>query len=170
VAGSNILRHRLFTIVSDGWTGLTWSQPAVTYGDTLVSTNLAPALSCAREDVDRCLVILRSYATSAVRSIFQQAFELTTAEDFLHTLPSTQDTGNYAYSDLGLARIGDAYMMTWVWPTMANDKLTYRITDDAEGAPWTYPAQTWTGAMSRSGFSVAWNYRTSAIRLLWHEN
>lgn len=166
------LRQRVFTVMSTDWRGTSWTQPAVHYLDAITSPNLAPALTCARGDVNRCLMIYRTYESPALRRISQQAFQATASEDFLDTLPTTVETGNYGYSDLSLARVSGGYVMAYVWPTMANDKLTYRLKSDAadETGPWDYPTQTWIGASSRSGFSVAHNYRTGRIRFLWHRN
>ena len=90
----------------------------------------------------------------------------------LDTLSTSVETGNYAYSDLSIDRFPGGYVFAYVWPTTGNDKLSYRIKTDVagEGGAFNYGLQTWSGGLSRSGFSVAYNYRTGRFRFVWKEN
>jgi hypothetical protein len=172
---------KIATLVSDDFTGNSWPRAASTYGDTVTSPNLAPAITCGRSDHDACLMFYRSFATSDIRQVRQQAFALNSDARFLDTVNTDAVTTDYAYSDMGAERMDGTkpntrgYIMTYVWPTTADSKMTYRIKYDsdaggADTANFIYPRRTLDNepfAHSRSGYGVAFNYRTERLRFVW---
>lgn len=166
-------KYKIVTVVSSGSDGLSWNNPVISYTDTLTMPNLAPALTCERSDTNRCLMLYRTFAISSIRTIRQQAFQLNVGNTQLDTISTFAETGDYGYSDLSVARFDGGYIYTYVWPTIANDKLAYRIKTDTagEGGAFNFALQTGPASMlSRSGFSVAFNYRTGRFRFLWKDN
>lgn len=166
-------KYRIVTVVSNGSSGFSWTQTPRTYGDTLVMPNHTPVLTCERGDTNGCLLIYRSFASSDTRLVRQQAFELINgADDYLNAIPTTASTGDTAYSELAVAQASWGWILTYVWPTTANDKLTYRIKGFGQGLGGSFenPRNTWDGATSRSGFGVAVNRRTNAVRMVWKDN
>ncbi len=169
--GGTPYSHRIVTLVSSNSAGSSWTNPKKTYSDTLTMPNLAPAITCSRAGANECLLVYRSYAVEQIRTIRQQAFSMNANQTELATLPTSAETGNYGYSDLSIARISGGYIFTYVEPTTANSRLNYRIKSDAAGVGYAfdYGLQSYDLMKSRSGFSVAYNYRTGRIRFLWKE-
>ena len=171
---------RIATMVSDNFLGQSWTSIASSYGDSLTMPNKAPARTCARRDRNACLMIYRSFATPNIREIYQQAFELQTeGRNRLQTLMTDARSSDYAYSDLDLVRMDGSstatrgYVLSYVWPTTANDALTYRIKYDAatdETEAFERPRQKWSGGKSRTGYALGYNYRTERVRVVWKEN
>jgi hypothetical protein len=170
---------KIATLVSNDETGNSWPRAASTYGDDVSSPNLAPAITCGRSDQDSCVMFYRSFATSDIRQIRQQAFHLSTDARRLDAINTDAVTTDYAYSDMGAERMDGTtantrgYVMTYVWPTTGDSKMTYRIKYDSDGpdtANFVYPRRTLDNepfAHSRSGYSVAYNHRTQRLRFVW---
>jgi hypothetical protein len=176
---------KVATVVSNDQTGVGWPGAASTYTDIISQANLAPAITCARSDQDSCLMIYRSFATSDIRQIRQQVFRLDDkggSGNQLQTVSTDAITTDYAYSDLGIVRMDGTsrttrgYITTYVWPTTGDDYLTYRIKYDYEGpdtANFVQPRRKFDGnplVHTRSGYGVAFNYRTERMRFVWKWN
>lgn len=163
-------KYQIVTKVSDDSSGKNWTNSTTSYGSFLSSPNLQPSLTC-HDILNRCLMVYRTFDTPMIRTIRQQAFEV--SNGMLTTLTTNIDTGNYAYSPLGLARLGsDGYLMTFVWPTTRADSLVYRFKSSTAGdtGSFDFDLGSFSSARSRSGFSPAYNYRTGAVRFTWKEN
>jgi hypothetical protein len=170
---------KIATLVSNDETGNSWPRAASTYTDTISQPNLAPAITCGRGDQDSCLMVYRSFATSDIRQIRQQVFRLSTDGRRLDAVTTDAVTTDYAYSDLGVERMDGTsrttrgYVQTYVWPTTGDSKMTYRLKYDSDGpdtANFVHPRHTLDNepyAHSRSGYGVAFNYRTERLRFVW---
>jgi len=182
IAGFESSAFKIATLVSDDHTGRSWPRAASTYTDTISQPNLAPAITCGRGDQDACLMVYRSFATPDIRQIRQQVFQLTPDLRRLDAVPTDAITTDYAYSDLGIARMDGTtpltrgYIITYVWPTTGDSRLTYRLKYDADGpdtANFVHPRRTLDVepfVHSRSGYGVAFNYRTERLRFVWKWN
>jgi hypothetical protein len=177
------LAFRVVTMVSNDTAGTSWPTGAANYGDTISQANLAPAITCARMDHEACLMNYRSFATPDIREIRQQVFVIDEKSgNRLNSVPTQAITGDYAYSDLGIERMdgtkreSQGYVETYVWPTTGDDYMTYRVKYDANGpdtAAYVYPrrkADLNPLMHSRSGFDLAFNYRTERLRFVWKWN